>query len=420
MNGPLPEPMGVEALDFTRLLRPGDGIVFGQACAEAMSLTERLVQQARDIAAAHGRTTVFAGGSYSGLFTPALASHFDFTSYGALGGGAALAAAGKLEIVPSHYSQLPWLLASGRVKCDVVLLQLADADPSGRHSLGVANDFLLGAARRARVVIAEVNTRAPWTHGAELPDDLRIDHVIRSDRELVRIATEAPDATAARIAANVAALVPAGATVQMGIGSLVRAICEALQGHRELRAHAGIIGDGIADLMEAGIVVEARTGALFGTERLFRFAHRNPLVRVVGTDETHGHAALARLKAFCAINSAIEVDLTGQVNAEVARGAYVGAVGGQVDFNRAAAMSEGGLSVIALASTARGGTVSRIVPALTGVPVTTPRSDVDCIVTEWGCAHLKGLSLRARAAAMARVAHPDFRDALAHAARDVC
>lgn len=418
----------VGQLDFSGLLQPGDGILFGQACSEALSLTERLAAQASEITARSGRLQVFLGGSYSGIFTPALAEHFDFSSYGAFGGGAELAAASKLQIIPAHYSQLPRLFASGSIRADLVLLQVAPPNTAGRYSLGPANDFLLAAARGARVVVAEVNARAPWTYGAEVPDDLRIDHVVHSDRDLVSIPTDEPNATAMDIARNVAELVPMGATLQMGIGSIMSAICRELRGHRDLGVHTGIIGDGIADLIELGVVSNrlkpsdarfAVGGSLFGTARLLRFAHRNPAIRLLETRDTHGPAALARLPAFHAINSAIEVDLTGQVNGEVSAGRYIGAVGGQIDFVRAAANSDGGRSVIALPSTAKRDSISRIVPALSGVPVTTPRSDVDCVVTEWGCAHLRGLSLAARASAMVRVAHPNFREQLSRAARDV-
>lgn len=417
--------MGAEAIEFAGLLRPGDGIVFGQACSEPLSLTEDLARQAPTIASAVGKTRLFVAGSFSSIFQPTLAPYFDFSSYGAIGDGAALAHAGCLDVHPVHYSQLPRLFETGQWRCDVLLIQLSPPDASGRHSMGLANDFQLAAARQARLVIAEINAQVPWTFGAELPDDVRIDHRVHSDRPPVEAPTVAPGATAARIAEHVAALIPDGATLQMGVGSVMSAICEQLRSHRHLGIHSGIISDGIGDLIQRGVVDNSLkpeyrgmtiTGSLFGSRSLFDLAHRNPAIQVSPTSVTHAPAVLAGLRRLCAINSAIEVDLTGQVNAEVGNGRYVGAVGGQVDFLRAAAIAEGGRSIIALPSTAGGGKISRIVPALGAVPTTSARSDVDCIVTEWGVAMLRGLNLRERARAMVSIAHPDFRDELARVA----
>lgn len=415
--------MAAEAFDFLPLLRQGDVVSFGQACAEPLALTRQLAEQASALHAAHGRLKLFLAGSFSGVFQRAQSEHFDFASYGAIGDGAALASIGRLDLYPVHYSQLPVLLA-GPLKPDVVLLQLSPPDAQGRHSFGVANDFQLGIARRARVVVAEVNARVPFSPHALVPADLRIDHVIHSDQALVEAPASARGETSDAVAAHVAALVPDGATLQMGVGSIMDAICQALRSHRHLGIHSGVISDGMADLMAGGAVTNSRKGAhagasvagsLLGSRRLFEFAHRNSAIRLVETDITHGAASLAKVRGLCAINSAVEVDLTGQVNAEVSAGRYVGAVGGQVDFLRAAANSEDGLSVIAMPSTAAGGKVSRIVANLSG-PVTTPRSDVDCVVTEWGVARLRGLSLRERPAALAAIAHPQHRDALLAAA----
>jgi acyl-CoA hydrolase len=415
--------MAAEPVDFLRFLEPGDVISLGQGCSEPLTLTRQLAAQRAELCSALGRLKVFLAGSFSGMFTPDMAAQFDFASYGAVGDAAALARAGSLDIYPLHYSQLPRLLA-GALRPDVVLLQLSPPDAAGRHSLGVANDYQLATARHARVVIAEVNARMPWTFGALLPTDLRIDHMVHSDIALVDAPTSQVGKTAEHIATHVAALVPDGATLQLGMGSIMDAVCRALRSHRDLGVHSGVIGDGVADLMAAGVVNNSRkpryTGitvahSLFGSRRLFDFAHLNPAIHVVETDVTHGAQSLATVGRLCAINSATEIDLTGQINAEVSAGAYVGAVGGQMDFMRAAAQSDGGLSIIALASTAAGGKISRIVAGMHGT-VTTPRADVDCVVTEWGVAQLRGLSLRERARAMLAIAHPEHREALRSAA----
>ena len=414
---------GATEFPFQAVLRPGDRICFGQACSEPVGLLRELVRQGASLHASLGRLKLFVAGSYSGLLKPEHGAWFDFAGYGAIGDSAALARAGLLDVHPVPYSHLPALL-SGELRPDAVLVQLTAPDAAGRHSLGVANDFQLTAARQARVVIAEVNSRAPYSPHALLPADIRVDHWVHSDEPLVEAPRTSIDETSRQVAAHVAGLIDNGATMQMGVGSLMDAICSALGSHRDLGIHSGILTDGMADLMAQGVVTNARkgshagmsvAGSLLGSRKLFEFAHGHREIFLAETQITHGSDSLARQLRFCSINSAVEVDLTGQVNAEVASGRYVGAVGGQPDFIRAAARSEGGISIIALPSSAGSGKVSRIVARLNG-PVTTARSDVDCVVTEWGVAHLRGRSLRQRAKSLADIAHPDHREALSQAA----
>jgi acyl-CoA hydrolase len=411
--------MPAESFHFASVVEPGDIISFGQACSEPTGLLRQFAEQAPEIHRAVGRTKLFVAGSFSGVLRPELGEWLDFASYGAMGDGAALARAGRLQVYPVHYSHIPQLLAEV-LRPQVVLLQLSAPDTQGRHSLGIASDFQLATARRARVVVAEVNASVPFSPSALVPHDLRIDHVVHSDEALVEVSSGTGGGTVERLAHHVAALVPDGATLQMGVGSIMDAVCRALRSHKHLGIHTGVITDGLADLMLCGAVTNEHkgthvgvslAGSLLGTHRVFKFAHQNEAIRLAETDITHSRASLAGVRRFCAINSAVEVDLTGQVNAEVSTGHYIGAVGGQGDFLRAAAICEHGLSIIALPSTAGGGKFSRIVSSLNG-PVTTPRCDVDYVVTEWGAARLKGLSLDQRAAALAAIAHPDHREAL--------
>jgi acyl-CoA hydrolase len=218
-----------------------------------------------------------------------------------------------------------------------------------------------------------------------------------------------------RIGEHVAGLVEDGATLQIGIGALPETILGALREHRNLGVHSGLVNDTVADLMEAGVITNsAKTvdpfttvaGMVMGTERIFSFADRNPAIQLRATSYTHDPKVLAAQSRLVAINAAIEVDLTGAVNAELAAGTYVGAVGGAVDFARGARLSRGGLSVVALPSATA--TASRIVPRLSG-PVSTPRSEVDVVVTEHGVADLRGRTLGQRREAMLAVAHPDHR-----------
>jgi acetyl-CoA hydrolase len=368
-----------------------------------------------------GQFRMFIGGSYSGNFREEHADCVEFVSYAAIGESQSLARAGKLAIIPVHYSRLAELMSSGRMAVDVALIQLSPPDELGRHSLGMANDYVIEIARRARVVIAEINAAAPWTYGSMVPEDVRIDRAVNSRIEPARPAYKDGGAGAGVIAGIVAGLVPDGATIEIGVGTIPDRILLALEGHRDLGIHSGTIGEKLIDLVESGVVTNARKpidsgrsvlALLCGGNRLAAFAHRNPAIELRPSSYTHAPSTLSRIKGLVAINSALEVDLTGQINAEVLDGCYVGAIGGLVDFGRGAALAENGRSIVALLSTARGGAVSRIVPRLDHSPVTLGRSDVDTVVTEWGAAEIKGTSLRERARQLVAIAHPDFRESL--------
>lgn len=405
------------------LLRAGDTLWWGQATAEPLTLTRALVAH-RHALAQGGRLRVFVGIGASDTLRPEQADVIDFFGYAASGPHKALAQAGVLDIVPSHYSHLPGLIREGLLPADVVFLQVSPPDEQGRHSLGLVHEYLPAALEKARVLIAEVNPDIPWTHGSV--------HLKAGDFDLLVDAECAPldaeraevGATEQAIAAHIAALVQDGATLQVGIGKIPDAVLSALQGRRDLGLHSGAISDGIAELAQAGVLTNARksidpgvgiAGILMGGERLRRWAHRNPGLALRGSDYTHHPEVLASLNQLVAINSAVEVDLTGQVNAEVAGGVYVGAVGGAVDFLRGAARSPGGLPIVALPSSVKGST--RIVAQLSG-PVSTPRCDAGLIVTEHGVADLRGQPLSRRVQRMLDIAAPAHRADLERQAHD--
>jgi acyl-CoA hydrolase len=412
------ESINVESLDFRRWLRPGDAIWCGQGAAEPLPLTERLVRQAPFI----GPISVFAGMLYSSTFSRITGDTIRLFGYGGIGKGRALIDAGTMNVVPAHYSQLAPLVDQGALRCDVLLLQLSGEGPNGRPSFGLAHDYLALLAQRARVVIAEINEKMPWTYGSEAAvRTMRVNAVIRTSRPLPATPAIEIGEIERRIADCVAAFIGDRAVVQPGIGAVSDAILDRLSDRRDLGIHAGIIGDGVRRLMEAGVVTNAfkdvdvgktTTGLVVGGEQIHRFVDRNSAVVLRDPSHTHAISVISRLKDFVAVNSAIEVDLTGQVNAEVADGSYVGAVGGQGDFVRGALASEGGRSIIALPSTTRGGK-SRIVVRISGETVTTPRCDADVIVTEWGAAQLRGQSLKERIRRMISIAHPSHRHELA-------
>jgi acetyl-CoA hydrolase len=291
------------------------------------------------------------------------------------------------------------------------------------------HEYLPAVLDRARVIIAEVNPDVPWTHGSRYltADDIAL--TVDAQYAPIDLERGAPSEVELAIARHIAGRIEDGATLQMGIGNLPEAVLAALHGHRDLGLHSGAVGDGVVALAESGALTHARKtvdtgvgigGILMGSERLRRWAHRNPLLQLRETTYTHDPEVLARQHKLAAINGAIEVDLTGQINAEVAGGVYMGAVGGAADFLRGAARSHGGLPIIALPATAKG--ASRIVAQLSG-PVSTARSDAGLIVTEYGVADLRGLPLSQRVRRMIDIAAPEHREALdrqAHALLRQC
>ncbi len=402
-------------LDLTQYLRSGDRILFGQACGEPTTLVEALIAQG----AAIGGLSAFIATSFSGLFTPESASAFRLSSMGAIGALRSMTKAHALDVIPLHVSQVGPLITAGIIGCDVAMIQVSPADSAGNHSCGLIADYVRAAVAKARVVIAEVNEAVPFVPGETIHAS-EIDVVVRTDRRPVEVQPAAISETDLAIAKHCAEFIGDGSVIQTGVGAVPDAILRLLHDRKDLGVHSGMLGDGLVDLAEAGVLTNARkeidqgvsiNGALIGTRRLYDWAHRNPAIRMTPTSYTHDAAVLAQLSRLVTINSALEVDLTGQVNAEGSGASYMGGTGGQVDFVRAGARSPGGHSLIALSATAKRGTLSKIVPALSGA-VTTARSEVDVIVTEYGAAELKGRSLAQRAKAMVGIAHPDFREAL--------
>jgi len=412
-----------QGLDLRAYLRRGDHIVWGQACGEPTTLIEALIAQADDI----GGLSAFAATSFSGILSVEAAQKFKLSSMGAIGALRNVAAAGRLGIVPCHVSQIGPMIEQGLIGCDVAFVQVGRADADGNHSFGLISDFVADAVKKARVVIAEVNEQVPFTLGDAVLPGSRIDCAVHVSRPPVQVPAAPIGDNDLAIAKVVAGYIDDGAVVQVGIGAVPDAILRLLHDRRNLGVHSGMIGDGLVDLVEAGVVTNALkpidagvsiTGALVGTKRLYDFADRNPRIGMRCSAYTHNAAVLARLTQLVTINSALEVDLTGQVNAEQSAGKYLGGTGGQVDYVRAGSRSPGGRSIIALPATAKDGAISRLMAELSG-PVTTARSDVDVIVTEFGAAELKGQTLAERARRLVAIAHPSFRAQLDEAAHSI-
>jgi acyl-CoA hydrolase len=404
-------------IDLSTHIRPGDTVLVGQGAGEPRGLVEALLAQRHAI----GPLTVFVGGTNSGLWQPEHADVLRFIGFGAIGRTATLSRAGVLDVLPVHLGSLPDLFTSGTIPIDVVLCQVSTADAEGQHSLGLVTDYVPAAITAARTTIAEVNPHVPYTFGQTIDGrDERI-VTVTDDRPLPSLRRRVPSEQDRTIAATVAALVPDGATMQFGVGGTPDAVLAALGDKHDLGVHSGLISDAVVDLIEAGVVTNARkpidtgltvTGAIVGTEALYRWAHRNPSLLMRPVSYTHNPRVLSSFDNFFAINAAIEVDLGGQINAETIDGTYIGAVGGQGAFARAGAAAPQGRSVIALASTAAGGSISRIVARLGDAVTSTPRADADLVVTEHGVADLRGATLRQRAERLIAVADPAHREAL--------
>ncbi|HKT75932.1 MAG TPA: acetyl-CoA hydrolase/transferase C-terminal domain-containing protein [Sphingobium sp.] len=402
-------------LDLSQFVRRGDTVVWGQACAEPQSLTEALVEQRARI----GRFRALIGANFSKTFAADHADHIDFVGTGAVGNVRHLAKAGVVDIVPFHITSCDRAIDNGWLRCDVVLIQLSPPDEQGRYSVGLTSDWIRTAVRHARVVIAEVNAQVPQTRCSEPLTDADIHVRVDTDRPPLEVGSAVPGETDMAIARHALEYIPDRAVVQVGIGSVPDALVPMLKDHKDLGIHSGMIGDSVVDLIQAGVVTNAHkdidrgvtiTGALLGTRKLYDFCHRNPAVKLAPVSHTHDIRVVGALSNFISLNSAVEVDLSGQVNAEAIGRNFLGAVGGQLDYGRAAALSPGGRSIIALPSVTADGR-SRIVAGLNG-PVTTPRSDADLIITEYGVAELRAKPFGERIRALIAIAHPSHREAL--------
>jgi acetyl-CoA hydrolase len=414
--------LNAETIDFSKLIKPGDTVVWTQGAGEPLTLIEKLLEQRHAI----GPFRVFLGASYTGMLGVEHTDVISLLGMGAVGSNRELIKAGKMEIIPCHLTDVPRLLSEGRIPIDVVFMQLSPENEEGNFSLGAVNGYVQAALQRARVVIGEVNDQAPWTYARHPVDSKRFDYLVRMSRPLVEVPARSFGDIDRVIAANIASFVPDGATLQIGIGTIPNAVFNALTHHRNLGLHTGVIGDGVIDLLESGVLNNACkpidagisvTGGLVGTRRIYDYAHRNPSLRVDPVSYTHMPGTLAMLNNFIAINSAIEVDLTGQVGSEMAGRSYIGTVGGQIDFVRGAFASPGGRAIIGLPSRTERGK-PRIVSRIALNTVTAARSDADVIITEYGSAELRGIPLRERVRRMIAIAHPDDREQLEREAYD--
>jgi acyl-CoA hydrolase len=405
---------GAQAL---KAIRSGERVWVQSGCGTPSVLLDALVAHAselRNVEIVHMKTlgeAVYTRPEYEGIFRHRALFLGDNVREAV--------AAGRADYTPIFLSEIEGLFASGALPLDVTLMQVSPPDEHGFVTLGTTVDCTLNAARASKTVIAEVNERMPRTHGDTSFHVSHLSAIVETSRPLLESHPEPSTGIQRRVGANVASLIPDGATIQTGIGGIPDAVLSCLRDRRDLGIHTEMVSDGVIDLMEAGVLTGDRKSLhrgkvvlsfVLGSQRLFDFIDHNPSFEFQPISYTNNPFVVAKNDNMVAINSALQVDLTGQVCADSLGTKPYSGFGGQVDFIRGAARSKGGVPIIALPSTARHGTVSRIVPMLEpGAGVVTSRADVHYVVTEHGIAYLHGKTLRERAEALIAIADPQFR-----------
>ena len=341
---------------------------------------------------------------------------------------------GRADFTPVMLSEFPLLFKNGHLPLDVALIHISPPDANGFCSMGAESGLTISAAEVAKVVIAQVNEQMPRTLGDTAIHIDKIHYIVPCDTPLFEMpmGDDVDQVVVEQIAAHIAKLIPDGATMQLGIGALPNAVLKFLFDKRDLGVHSELISDGVIDLVEAGVVNGSRKtlhpgkiicGFLLGTRRLYEWVNNNPLVELRRTEYVNDPFVVAQNEHMVAINSAIEIDLTGQVCADSIGPKMHSAVGGQLDFIYGASRSKGGVPIIALPSTSQlrdGTVVSKIVPMLKpGAGVVTSRNHVHFVVTEFGVAALYGRTVRQRTQALIKIAHPQFRDEITEKAREL-
>jgi len=333
---------------------------------------------------------------------------------------------GRADFTPIFLSEIPSLFRDGSMPLDVALVTLTPPDEHGFCSFGVEVGTTKPAAEEAKIIIAEINQQMPRTLGDCFIHVSRLNHIVEVDYPLPEVPQAGTSELHLKVGRHIAEMIPDGATLQMGIGSIPDAVLYHLSSHRDLGIHTELFSDGVIDMVERGVITCSKktfhpgkivAGFLFGSKRLYDFAHNNPLIELHPSDYVNDPFNIAQNDNMVAINSALQVDLTGQVCADSIGSKLYSGAGGQVDFIRGAARSKGGLPIVAFLSTAKDESLSRIVPMLyEGSGVVTTRNDVHYVATENGVAKLHGKTVRERARALIGIAHPKFQEELTRAA----
>lgn len=408
----------VTAEEAVKNIKSGDRVVLGHACGEPRVLPEAMVnryQELQDVEVVH--MVAMGKGLYA---QPAMQGHFRHNGLFIGGPTRQAVSEGRADYTPCFFSEIPGLFRNKVLPVDVALITVTPPDQHGFCSLGVSVDYTLQIVKSARMVIAEVNPNMPRTHGNSSVKVEEIDYFVPSELPLLELARPNIGDVETEIGRHIATLIDDGATLQLGIGAIPDAVLGFLTAKNDLGIHSEMFSDGVMELAQAGVVNCSRKTLhpgkmvvtfLMGTRKLYDWVHENPMVEMYPVDYVNDPYVVAQNDKMVAINSALQVDVLGQVAADTLGSVQFSGVGGQVDFVRGAARSREGKSIIALPSTAAKGKVSRIMPTLDrGAAVTTSRNDVDYIVTEYGVAALRGKTVRERMESLIQIAHPDFRE----------
>ena len=408
-----------------KAVKSGDRIFIGTGCGQPQHLVKALVEHSSNIYDAHVITMLTMGDA---PFAEAeFREKFKMNTFFVADKVRHALDQGIGDYTPIFLSEIPHEFKTGRIPIDVALISVAPPDAGGLCSLGVAVDIVKAAAANAKCVIAQVNSEMPRTMGDSFIHVSAIDTLVHYDEPIIEVPVGKVDDTLQQIGRNLALLVEDGSTIECGIGRIPQALAECLKDKRELGVHTEMFSDWIIDLIECGAITCSKKNInhgkivasfCMGSKRLYDFIDDNPFFEFHPTEYVNDPFVIAQHDKMIAINVGLEVDFTGQVCADSLGYRFYSGIGGQVDFIRGAARSRGGKAIIAMPSTAKDGTVSRIVPHLTeGAGVVTTRGDVHYIVTEHGIAYLHAKSIRERVLALVNIAHPKFRNELIEAAK---
>ncbi len=410
----------LSADEAVRVIESSATVYIHCGCAEPEQLVKAMVRRApelRDVKVLHLLTAGNAD-----YVRPEMADRFRHMAFFAGANVRAAINEGRADFLPIFLGEIEALFSSGAIPIDVALIHVSPPDEHGFCSFGVGVDTTKTAAHHARIVVAQVNPRMPRTLGDSFIHLNKIHHIVEVNDEILEHPLGEVSDVAFKIGKNIADLIEDGSTLQLGIGEIPDAVLNYLGEKKHLGIHTEMVSDGVIDLIERGIITnEKKTlhpgkvilGFVLGTRRLYDFIDNNPIFEFHPSQYTNDPFVISRNDNMVAINSALEVDLTGQVCADSIGASFYSGIGGQVDFVRGSARSKGGKPIIALPATAKDGALSRIVPFLKeGAGVVTSRGDVHYVITEYGVAYLHGKSIRERCKALIQIAHPQFREEL--------
>jgi len=408
-----------------KLIQPGNSIFIGTGCSQPRHLVEALVEHSSHVHDAHIVHLLTIGAAP--YIDTKFREKFKMNSFFIADNIRGVLEKGIGDYTPIFLSEIPSQFENGRIPLDVALITVTPPDANGLCSLGISVDIVKSAATYARYVIAQVNCNMPRTFGDCFIHINNIDMLVPCDREMIEIPVPRPDEILCRIGQNIARLVEDGSTIECGIGLIPQALAQFLKDKRDLGIHTEMFSDWIIELIECGAITCVKktvnrgkivASLCMGTKRLYDYVDNNSLFEFYPTEYVNDPHIIGQHEKMVSINVGLEIDLTGQVCADSSGSHFYSDIGGQIDFIRGAAGSRGGKAIIAMPSTAKGGTVSRIVPNLTeGAGVVTTRADVHYVVTDCGTAYLHGKSIRQRCLDLINIAHPKFRNQLIQAAK---